>query len=71
MPSVVEFIQARIQRANPGRVVVYGTVREHLTVLAERLGGAAYHGKQVDKDGILASFRSMPGAVITATSALA
>lgn len=70
MPSVVEFIQDRIRRAYPGRVIVYGTVREHVTVLAERLGCAAYHGKQVDKDGILASFRSTPGAVITATSAL-
>jgi RecG-like helicase len=51
-------------------VIVYGTVREYITVLAERLGYVVYYGKQVDKDGILVSFRSTPGAVITATSVL-
>lgn len=70
MSGVVEFIQDRVRRAYPGRVIVYGTVRAHVTVLAEQLGCAAYHSKQVDKDSILASFRSTPGAVITATSAL-
>lgn len=70
MPSVVDFIQERIRRAYPGRVIVYGTVRSHVTRLAEQLGCAAYHSKQIDKDGMLESFRSQPGAVIAATSAL-
>jgi superfamily II DNA or RNA helicase len=70
MRSVIQFIQDRVRRAYPGRVIIYATVRAHVTALAELLGCAAYHSKQVDKEGILASFRHQAGAVITATSAL-
>lgn len=70
MPSVVEFIRDRIRRACPGRVIIYGTVKAHITQLAEQLDCPAFHASQVDKDGILAWFRRTPGAVITATSAL-
>jgi superfamily II DNA helicase RecQ len=70
MPEVIAFIQDRIRRAQPGRVIVYGTTVAHITRMAESLQCAAYHKKTIDRDGVLQSFRDTPGGVITATNAL-
>ena len=70
MPEVIAFIQDRIRRAQPGRVIVYGTAVAHITRMAESLGCAAYHQKTIDREGVLQLFRDTPGAVITATNAL-
>jgi len=70
MPSVIRFIQDRIRRAYPGRVIVYGTVQSYVTRVAEQLGCPVFYRQAIDKDRMLEIFRRQPGAVIAATSVL-
>ena len=70
MPEVIIFIQARIQRIRPRRVIIYSTTKAYITQVAKQLEYKAYYSKQVNKNRILALFRAILGAVIMATSAL-
>ncbi|MGH3848179.1 MAG: DEAD/DEAH box helicase, partial [Pseudonocardiaceae bacterium] len=69
-PSVQQFIQDRVRRARPGRVIVYGSTRNVVTQAAQMLGCAAYYSDQDHKLGILDQFRRTANGVIAATSAL-
>ena len=60
----------RVQRARPGRVIVYGSSRNIVTQAAQILGCAAYHSDQDSKLGILEQFRRTTNRVIAATSVL-
>jgi hypothetical protein len=70
MDGVIQFIQERVQRAHPGRVIVYGSIVAHVRMMADQLGCDAYFSQQHDQDGMLARFRTTAGAVIVATNAL-
>lgn len=69
-PDVAAFIQDRVRRARPGKVVVYAQVVGHVVEIAERLGCELYYHNQVDKAGILERFISGDQPVVVATSAM-
>jgi hypothetical protein len=69
-PGVQRFIRERVQRARPGRVIVYGSTKRIVTQAAEILGCAAFYSTQDEKLGILGQFRGAANPVIAATSAL-
>jgi superfamily II DNA helicase RecQ len=70
MPRVVAFIEDRIRRARPGKVIIYAGVVAQVTEMARILGCEAYFHDQVDKAAMLERFRRGQQAVIVATSAL-
>ena len=69
-PEVTAFIYNRIQRAQPGKVIIYASTIPIVVQMAQLLECEAYHSKQVDKAAVLARFRSGAANVIVATSAL-
>ena len=69
-PGVRQFIRERVQRARPGRVIVYGSTKPIVTQAAEILGCSAFYSDQDEKLGILEQFRRAANGVIAATSAL-
>ena len=70
MDAVIQFIQHRVRQAGRGRVIIYGSIIEHVRMMADQLGCDAFFSQQHDLDGILARFRQTPGSVIVATNAL-
>lgn len=70
MPPVIAFVRQRIQRVPAGRVIVYGSTKTHVGIMAEQLGCEAFDSGQDDQAGIIARFRQGPTGVIVATSAL-
>lgn len=70
MDCVTQFIQQRVAHAGNGRVIVYGSIKAHVQAMADQLQCDAFYAGQYDLDGMLERFRSTPGAVICATSAL-
>jgi superfamily II DNA helicase RecQ len=72
-PSVIAFIQARIQqarRAGGGKVVMYANAVRQVQAMAAIFGCEAYHSRQVDRAGVLEQFIQGTTDVITATNAL-
>ncbi|EYE89895.1 P-loop containing nucleoside triphosphate hydrolase protein, partial [Aspergillus ruber CBS 135680] len=69
-PEVITFIHSRVQRARPGKVIIYGPTIPVVLQMAELLECEAYHSKQVDKAGVMGRFQSGNINVIAATSAL-
>src|SRR5699024_4895593 len=69
-PEVIAFIYNCIQRAQSGKVIIYGSTIPVVLQVAGLLECEAYHSRQVDKAGVLARFRSSEVHVIAATSAL-
>ena len=51
-------------------MIIYGSIVEHVRMMADQLGCDAFFSKQHDLDGILSRFRQTPGSVIVATNAL-
>lgn len=70
MPCVIEFVRQQIQRVPAGRVIVYGSTKTHVGILADLLQCDAFYGNQDDKAGIIERFRHGNTRVIVATSAL-
>ncbi|RMJ20764.1 hypothetical protein PHISP_08366, partial [Aspergillus sp. HF37] len=69
-PSVAAFVQDRVRRAGPGKVIVYAPMVAYVTTIASILGCEAYYHEQIDKKGVLERFRGRAGQVVVATSAL-
>ncbi|CAI7634108.1 unnamed protein product [Penicillium pancosmium] len=69
-PRIQQLIQDRQRRAGSGRTIVYASTVRHVTLFAQMLGCEAFHGKQIDKEGILTRFRRTANALLVATSAL-
>jgi superfamily II DNA helicase RecQ len=69
-PAVVAWIQDRIRRHRPGKVIVYAPTVVQGRLMATALGCEAYYHDAVDQDAILDRFRQGQKKVIVATSAL-
>ncbi|KAI9034797.1 DEAD/DEAH box helicase [Aspergillus affinis] len=67
---VVTFIRERIQQAQGGRVIIYGSVVNQVVAVAGELACEAFYSAQIDKSSILQRFIEGPSRVIVATSAL-
>jgi superfamily II DNA helicase RecQ len=69
-PEVVAWIQGRVRRYRPGKVIVYAPTVVQVRLMAAVLACEAYYHDAVDKDGIFDRFHQGPQSVIVATSAL-
>jgi superfamily II DNA helicase RecQ len=72
-PSVIAFIQARIQQARQaggGKVVIYANAIRQVQAMAEIFRCEVYHSQQVDRAGVLERFIQGITDVIVATNAL-
>ncbi|KAJ5571339.1 hypothetical protein N7535_004999 [Penicillium sp. DV-2018c] len=69
-PGVQQFLRERVRRAQPGKVIVYGSTRANVTQVSEILGCSAFYSSQDEKIGILKQFSRDSNGVIAATSGL-
>lgn len=69
-PSVIQFIQTRIQLSESGRTIIYGSTVDHIEIMARYLQCEAFHRSSYDQPGILARFRQGTGKAIVCINAL-
>ncbi|PYH28098.1 P-loop containing nucleoside triphosphate hydrolase protein [Aspergillus neoniger CBS 115656] len=68
--TVLAYLRRVTRRAQGGKVIIYANLVSQVSALARSLDCPAYHGKQVDRPGLLRRFTEGHTPVLAATSAL-